>query len=98
MGISYRAVHVWRRDFEVYRTTWWTNAVAPIFEPILYLLAFGAGVGTLIDKPIPYAGRDLSYVAFIAPGLLAVTMMFSSAAGTSGFTTVGRGASSRTCL
>ena len=76
MGISYRAVHVWRRDFEVYRTTWWTNAVAPIFEPILYLLAFGAGVGTLIDKPIPYAGRDLSYVAFIAPGLLAVTMMF----------------------
>ena len=76
MGISYRAVHVWRRDFDVYRKTWWTNAVAPIFEPILYLLAFGAGVGTLIDKPIRYAGRDLSYVSFIAPGLIAVTIMF----------------------
>lgn len=78
MGISYRAVQVWRRDFDVYRTTWWTNAVAPIFEPVLYLLAFGAGVGKLIDKPIQYAGREVSYVAFIAPGLIAVTIMFWS--------------------
>ena len=76
MGVSYRAVYVWRRDFDVYRKTWWTNAVAPIFEPILYLFAFGTGVGTLINKPIPYAGRELSYISFIAPGLIAVTIMF----------------------
>ena len=76
MGISWRAIYVWRRDFDVYLTTWWTNAVAPIFEPVLYLLAFGAGVGALIDRPIPYAGREITYVAFIAPGLIAVTIMF----------------------
>jgi lipooligosaccharide transport system permease protein len=76
MEVSYRAIHVWRRDLRVYRATWWTNAIPPIFEPILYLLAFGAGVGALIQKPISYGGRDVSYVAFIAPGLIAVTIMF----------------------
>lgn len=78
MDVSYRAIHVWRRDLNVTRRTWWTNAIPPIFEPILYLLAFGAGVGSLIQKPIPYGGREVSYVAFIAPGLIAVTMMFWS--------------------
>ena len=78
MEVSWRAARVWRRDFDVFWTTWWTNAIPPIFEPVLYLLAFGAGVGALIDKPIPYQGRQVSYVAFIAPGLLAVTIMFWS--------------------
>ncbi len=76
MEVSWRAVHVWRRDFDVFRATWWTNAIPPVFEPVLYLLAFGAGVGALIDKPIPYDGREVSYIAFIAPGLIAVTIMF----------------------
>ena len=76
MEVSYRAVQVWRRDLNVYGATWWTNAIPPIFEPILYLLAFGAGVGALIQKPIAYGGKDVPYVAFIAPGLIAVTMMF----------------------
>jgi len=76
--LSYRAVHVWRRDLRVYRATWWTNAIPPIFEPILYLLAFGAGVGSLIQRPIPYAGGEVSYITFIAPGLIAVTIMFWS--------------------
>src|SRR5262249_4517398 len=68
-------IHVWRRDLQVYRTTLWTNAIPPIFEPILYLFAFGAGVGTLIGKPIPYAGHEASYIAFIAPGLIAMTII-----------------------
>lgn len=78
MQVSWRALHVWRRDLEVYRTTWWTNAIPPIAEPVLYLLAFGAGVGALIDKPIPYADGEVSYITFIAPGLIAVTIMFWS--------------------
>ena len=76
MDVSWRAIHVWRRDFNVYRATLWTNAIPPILEPILYLLAFGAGVGTLIARPIPYMGREVSYIAFIAPGLIAMTIMF----------------------
>ena len=76
MDVSWRAIQVWRRDLSVYRATWWTNAIPPIFEPIFYLLAFGGGVGALIQKPITYAGRNVSYVAFIAPGLIAVTIMF----------------------
>jgi lipooligosaccharide transport system permease protein len=78
MDVSWRAVRVWRRDLDVFWTTWWTNAIPPIFEPVLYLLAFGAGVGALIDRPIAYDGAQVGYVAFIAPGLIAVTIMFWS--------------------
>lgn len=76
MELSYRAIHVWRRDLDVFMATWWTNAIPPIFEPVLYLLAFGAGVGALVGKPIAYEGREVSYIAFIAPGVVSITIMF----------------------
>ncbi len=76
-NISWRAWHVWRRDLLVYRATWWTNLVPPMLEPILYFLAFGAGLGVLVG-PVRWEGREVSYLAFIAPGLVSVSVMFSS--------------------
>lgn len=58
------------RNFEVYRKTWKTNALPPLAEPFLYLMAFGLGLGALIET---VAG--LPYVVFIAPGIIAITMM-----------------------
>jgi len=75
--LSVRALRVWQRNRDVYLVTWKTNLVPPLLEPILYLLAFGAGVGTLVDE-VPYRGESLSYVAFIAPGLLATQVMFQA--------------------
>jgi lipooligosaccharide transport system permease protein len=46
-------------------------------EPILYILAFGFGLGSFVGN-VPYRGQEISYVAFIVPGLIAVSIMFNS--------------------
>jgi lipooligosaccharide transport system permease protein len=70
-----RARHVWRRDLDVFLHTWWTNFLPPILEPILYLVAFGAGMGTMIGA-VSWGGRSVSYVTFLAPGLISIAIMF----------------------
>jgi lipooligosaccharide transport system permease protein len=76
-NISSRAWRVWQRNRDVYRVTWKTNMVPPLLEPVLYLLAFGAGIGAMV-KTVPYHGEAVGYAAFIAPGLLATQVMFQS--------------------
>jgi lipooligosaccharide transport system permease protein len=76
-GLSWRSIHVWRRDLLVYRATWWSNLLPPLLEPVLYLLAFGAGLGTLVGAVV-YEGESVPYLRFIAPGLVAVSIMFWS--------------------
>lgn len=76
-GISARALRVWQRNRDVYFVTWKTNLFPPLLEPILYLLAFGAGIGALVHE-VPYRGEMIRYTAFIAPGLLATQVMFQA--------------------
>jgi len=75
--LSLRSLRVWQRNRDVYFVTWKTNLVPPLLEPILYLLAFGAGIGALV-KVVPYRGEMIGYTAFIAPGLLASQVMFQA--------------------
>jgi lipooligosaccharide transport system permease protein len=72
--ITRRFLRVWQRNLMVYRQTWKISFVPPLLEPILYLLAFGAGLGVLVGH-IRYQGIDISYIAFIAPALLAINIM-----------------------
>ena len=65
---------VWRRDADVYLVTWKTNMIPPLLEPILFLAAFGAGLGTLVDH-VTWRGEAITYAAFIAPGLIAGSVM-----------------------
>jgi lipooligosaccharide transport system permease protein len=73
-SITWRFIRVWQRNWDVYIKTWKINFLPPILEPIFYLLAFGAGLGYLVGR-LNFAGRMISYVAFIAPGLLAINIM-----------------------
>ncbi len=75
--ISWRFMKVWRRNLVVYRKIWKINFLPPIFEPLLYLLAFGIGFGALVGN-IRHGGREVTYVAFIAPALLSVNMMYNA--------------------
>ena len=63
------------REAANFRTYWKGTAFCSILEPIVYLLAFGVGLGaTLID------GVDgLSYAEFVATGMVATAVIFSSA-------------------
>jgi lipooligosaccharide transport system permease protein len=76
-NISTRALRVWERNRDVYFVTWKTNLFPPLLEPVLYLVAFGAGIGALV-REVQYDGEMVGYTAFIAPGLLATQVMFQA--------------------
>ncbi|MCI0548715.1 MAG: ABC transporter permease [Candidatus Rokubacteria bacterium] len=74
-----RAVLV--RHLRVYVQNWYTAFLPPAVEPVLMLLAFGLGVGGYVSG-VAWRGQELSYMNFVAPGLLAyaafVTSVFQS--------------------
>jgi len=75
--ISHRFLRVWRRNFRVYRKTWRVSFLPPLLEPLLYILAFGYGLSVLVGA-VTYRESKVPYVAFIAPALLAIAMMYNS--------------------
>ena len=74
-NISLRSFHVWRRDLDVFLTTWKTNFLPPILEPVYYVLAFGFGMGAMIGQ-LSYHGTTVSYLQFMGPGVIAITILF----------------------
>ena len=61
---------VWRRNASMYRRIWMLNILPNFFEPVLYLVSIGIGVGAYIDQM-----GGTSYAAFLAPGLVCVAAM-----------------------
>src|SRR3954469_870607 len=65
------------REFEYrmrqYRRRWRGTIVISVANPLLFLIAIGAGLGQLIS-PGPALG-GVSYLAFFAPGMLAAASM-----------------------
>ena len=76
-NLTWRFGAIWYRNWIVYRKTWQVSFLPPLLEPLLYLAAFGIGFKMLIPN-VQFHGRDVSYVAFIAPALIAVSIMNSS--------------------
>jgi lipooligosaccharide transport system permease protein len=66
-----RAARYWGYQ---YRRTWRSSIVTSFLIPVLYLAAMGVALGSLIDKH-SHAVDGVTYVAFLAPGLLAGTCM-----------------------
>ncbi len=66
---------VLERGFKVIGNQNWTILVSGFFEPVFYLLAMGFGLGGLVGTVTGPGGAPMSYVAFIAPALLATSAM-----------------------
>ncbi len=65
---------VLERGFLALKTNNWAVFVSGFVEPVLYLLSMGIGLGAMIGEVEGPAG-PMSYGAFIAPALLAVSAM-----------------------
>jgi lipooligosaccharide transport system permease protein len=72
MGLGVRGFRCW---LTVYRRTWrssiWSSALGPLF----YLGAMGFGLGTLVNRHGSSALGGVSYLAFVAPAILASQAM-----------------------
>jgi lipooligosaccharide transport system permease protein len=53
----------------------WPIFLSGAIEPFLYLMAFQLGFGKLVTEVAGPDGRPMSYVAFVAPALLAMSAM-----------------------
>jgi len=70
-----RATSVTRRNIAALRSAYWLVVISGFFEPLLYLMSIGVGVGKLVgDLPLP-DGRMVSYAQFVAPAMLAASAM-----------------------
>ena len=67
------ALRVWQRNATVYKRTWKLNILPNFFEPFLYLLGMGLGLGAYITEM-----EGLPYINFIAPGLLISSIMWGA--------------------
>ena len=66
---------VMSRELANFRTFWKATTFSSVLEPIVYLLAFGVGLGaTLVDEV-----DGLSYEEFVGTGMVATAVIFSSA-------------------
>lgn len=71
-----RVYAVWFRHFRVYSNFFFANATPAIFEPLFFMLAVGLGVGAYIKETF---NGNLDYASFMAPGILAMTSLYTAA-------------------
>jgi lipooligosaccharide transport system permease protein len=63
------------REVANFRTFWKATTFSSVLEPIIYLVAFGIGLGsTVVDRV-----DGLEYVEFVGTGMVATAVIFSSA-------------------
>jgi lipooligosaccharide transport system permease protein len=71
-----RAASVTARDLVATRNAgYWLVVVSGFFEPVLYLFSIGVGVGALVGEFRLADGRVVAYAAFVAPAMLAASVM-----------------------
>ena len=64
---------VWRRNLLVWRKLAIASVLGNIADPLLYMLALGYGIGSLVGEV-----GGMSYIAFIGTGMVCQSAMFTS--------------------
>lgn len=71
-SIQWQSFAVVMRHLRVHVRNWHTMLLPPVCEPLILLLAFGVGLGRQIES-FTWQGVELSYLTYLAPGMLAYT-------------------------
>jgi lipooligosaccharide transport system permease protein len=64
---------IWMRNVIVWRRVMWASLATNVFDPLLFLFAFGYGLGAVVEQI-----GGLSYLAFVIPGMMAYATMFAA--------------------
>ena len=70
-----RAIRLVQRNAVVYRRIWRGSIFVSFLQPILFLAAMGLGLGSLVDRGDSSLLEGVTFLQFLAPGLLAATCM-----------------------
>jgi lipooligosaccharide transport system permease protein len=62
-----------------YRRNWRATAVSSVLQPLLFLLAFGLGFGSLVGARAQEATGGADYLVWLAPALLAMSAVQTGA-------------------
>ena len=73
------AVRIVQRNALVYRRIWRGSVFSRFLQPALFLFAMGWGLGGMLDADAALLPIGVTYLEFLAPGLLAATAMQVSA-------------------
>ncbi|CAN5848810.1 ABC transporter permease [soil metagenome] len=73
------AVRIFEHQALVYRRVWRGTLFLSFVTPVLFLAAMGLGLGSIVDANNPGGIGGVSYLAFLAPGLLLATAMQTAA-------------------
>ena len=76
--VTIGALRVLEHHLTVYRRTWKGSVFMSFLSPVLFLAAMGLGLGSLISRGPSRTVDGLSYLVFLAPGLLAASAMQSA--------------------
>ena len=82
LAISSARLIVVRHWWVLRRGNPWTLLVNGLFEPFLYLMSIGVGIGSLIGTHGRTIAGGHSYASFVAPALLATSAMNTASAET----------------
>jgi len=64
---------VWRRNATVWRRLMGPSLATNVLEPLIFLFAFGYGLGAVIDKV-----GGMTYLSFVVPGMMCYGAMFAA--------------------
>jgi len=70
---TWRARHIWYRDWKVVKKYAVTSILPYFAEPLLFIIALGYGLGLFVGEI-----GGVSYAQFLAPGILASSAMFAA--------------------
>jgi lipooligosaccharide transport system permease protein len=79
-GTATLAVRAFRFWLVNYRRTWRGSIYSSVLSPVLYLGAMGLGLGSLVDSHGTASLGGVSYLSFLAPGLMAASAMQTAVA------------------
>jgi len=65
---------VMSRDVVLFGRYWPSTTFSSVLQPVIYLLAFGLGLGSLINHL-----QGVTYVEYVATGIVATAILFASA-------------------